>query len=150
MAGPANWFSQVGSVTKFGLLSVPQRRGSVAASIVGIAGVVTVLVGVLSILVGFRHAMTSSGSADSAIVLRSGADSQMVSGFLRDSTRIIADAPGVARSSEGPLASAELFVIINLPKRSTGTDANVPMRGVERAAFQVRDKVKIVQGRSFE
>jgi len=150
MAGPANWFSQVGSVTKFGLLSVPQRRGSVAASIVGIAGVVTVLVGVLSILVGFRHAMTSSGSADSAIVLRSGADSEMVSGFLRDSTRIIADAPGVARSAEGPLASAELFVIINLPKRSTGTDANVPMRGVERAAFQVRDKVMILQGRMFE
>ena len=150
MAGPANWFSQVGSLTTFGLLSVPQRRGSVAASVVGIAGVVTVLVGVLSILVGFRHAMTSSGSADSAIVLRSGADSEMVSGFLRDSTRIIADAPGVARSAEGPLASAELFVIINLPKRSTGTDANVPMRGVERAAFQVRDKVKILQGRMFE
>jgi len=83
-------------------------------------------------------------------VLRSGADSEMVSGFLRDSTRIIADAPGVARTPDGPLASAELFVIINLPKISTGSDVNVPLRGVERAALKVRDGLKIVKGRMFE
>jgi putative ABC transport system permease protein len=48
------------------------------------------------------------------------------------------------------LASAELFVIINLPKRSTGTDANVPVRGIEPAALQVRDNAKISEGRMFE
>lgn len=150
MAGPINWFSQVISVTKFGLLSIPQRSGSVAATIIGVAGVVTVLVGVLSIAAGFRHAMAASGSPDAAIVLRSGADSEMVSGLAREHTRVIADAPGIARTPEGPLSSAELFVIINLPKRSTGTDANVPLRGVEPAAFQVRDKLKLEQGRKFE
>jgi putative ABC transport system permease protein len=150
MAGPINWLSQVVSVTKFGLLGIPQRRGSVAAAVFGIAGVVTVLVGVLSIAAGFRQAMTASGAADAAVVLRSGADSEMVSGFLRQSTRIIADAPGVAHTPEGPLASAELFVIINLPKRSTGTDVNVPLRGVESAAFRVHGQVKIVEGRTFE
>jgi putative ABC transport system permease protein len=150
MAGPINWFSQIASVTKFGLLGIPQRRGSVAAAVIGIAGVVTVLVGVLSIAVGFLRVMQASGSPDIAMVLRSGADSEMVSGLSRDATRIIADAPGVARSPEGPLASAELFVILNLPKRSTGTDVNVPFRGVERAAFRVRDQVKIIDGRMFE
>src|SRR5512139_3508880 len=147
MAGPVNWLSQVASVSKFGLLSIPQRRGSVAAAVFGIAGVVTVLVGVLSMGAGFLKAMTASGSPDAAIVLRSGADSEMVSGFYRESTRVIADAPGVARNADGPLASAELFVIIDLPKRSTGTDANVPMRGVERAATQVREHFKLVRGR---
>jgi putative ABC transport system permease protein len=68
----------------------------------------------------------------------------------RDQTRVIADAPGVARNAQVPLASAELFVIINIPKRSTGLDANVPLRGVENAAWQVRDNMKIVQGRMFE
>jgi putative ABC transport system permease protein len=63
---------------------------------------------------------------------------------------VIADAPGLARNGDGSLASAELFVIINLPKRSTGTDANVPLRGVEPSAVQVRDKLNIVQGRLFE
>jgi putative ABC transport system permease protein len=150
MAGLINWLSQVVSVTKFGLLGIPQRRGSVAAAVFGIAGVVTVLVGVLSIAAGFRRAMTVSGSDDAAIVLRSGADSEMVSGFNRKSTRIIADAPGVARTPEGALASAELFVIINLPKISTGTDVNVPLRGVETAAFRVHGQVKIVKGRMFE
>ena len=150
MAGPINWIAQVGSVTKFGLLSIPQRRGSVSAAVIGIAGVVAVLVGVLSIAVGFRKTMNASGSPDAAIVLRSGADSEMVSGFLRENTRVIADAPGLARSDKGPLASAELFVIINLPKRSTGTDANVPLRGVEDQAFKVRDTFKIIEGRRFE
>ncbi len=150
MAGPLNWFSQVGSITKFGLLSIPQRRGAVAATILGVAGVVAVLIGVLSIAAGFRRAMAASGAADSAVVLRSGADSEMVSGFSREETRLIADAPGVARNARGPLASAELFVIINLPKRSTGTDTNLPLRGVEGAAVEVRDQVKFVAGRMFE
>jgi putative ABC transport system permease protein len=150
MTRPINWLCQVASVSKFGLLSIPQRGGSVAAAVFGIAGVVAVLVGVLSMGVGFRNALAASGAPDSSIVLRSGADSEMVSGFLRESTRVIADAPGVARTKDGPLASAELFVIINLPKRSTGTDANVPMRGVERAALKVREKLKMVDGRMFE
>ncbi len=150
MAGPINWLSQVVSVTKFGLMGIPQRRGSVTAAVIGVTGVVAVLVGVLSIAAGFRKAMTASGSPDSAIVLRSGADSEMVSGIGRDDSRIIGDAPGVARGPKGPLASAELFVIINLPKRSTGTDANVPLRGVESTAALVRDTFKLVQGRMFE
>jgi putative ABC transport system permease protein len=150
MAGPINWISQIGSITKFGLLSIPQRRGAVAATVIGIAGVVAVLVGVLSIAAGFKQAMAVSALPDGAVVLRSGADSEMVSGLGRDQTRLIADAPGVARNAQGPLASAELFVIINLPKRSTGLDANVPLRGVENAAWQVRDNMKIVEGRMFE
>jgi putative ABC transport system permease protein len=145
-----NWLLQVLSIVKFGLLSIPQRRGAVAATVIGTAGVVAVLVGVLSIATGFRRAMTSSGATDAALVLRSGSDSEMVSGFGRPETRLIADAPGVARNAQGPLASAELFVIINLPKASTGTDANVPLRGVEAAATQVRDNLKIVRGRLFE
>jgi len=150
MSGPVNWLSQVGAITKFGLMSIPQRRGAVAATVIGIAGVVAVLVGVLSIAAGFQKVMAVSGAPDAAIVLRSGADSEMVSGFGRDQTRVIADAPGVARNDQGPLSSAELFVIINLPKRSTGMDANVPLRGVEKAAWEVRDHMQIVQGRMFD
>jgi putative ABC transport system permease protein len=150
MAGPINWLIQVANVTRFGVLSIPQRRGSVAAATIGIAGVVAVFVGVLSISVGFRKALEASGSPDGAIVLRGGADTEMTSGFSRGETRVIADAPGIARNEEGPLASAELFVIINLPKRSSGTDANVPLRGVERAGPAVREQFKIIEGRMFE
>src|ERR1043166_8170936 len=145
-----NWLTQVTSVTWFGLSSIPQRRGSVAAAVFGIAGVVGVLVGVLSMAAGFRRTMAASSSPDSAIVLRSGANDEMSSGLEQDEIRLLADAPGLARGAEGSLSSAELFVIINLPKRSTGTDANVPLRGVEQAAFHVREKLKMVQGRPFD
>jgi putative ABC transport system permease protein len=117
----------------------------------GIAGVVAVLVGVLSMAQGFRHALVASGSPDVAIVLRSGADTEMMSFLLNDDTHVIANAPGVALSDkEGPLASAELLVIQNIPKRSTGTDANVPLRGVKQAAFAVRDRLQIIEGRQFQ
>jgi putative ABC transport system permease protein len=44
----------------------------------------------------------------------------------------------------------ESLVVINLPKRATGTDANVPLRGVEPGGVRVHDKVKVVRGRNFE
>jgi putative ABC transport system permease protein len=150
MRSLSNWLAQILSVTFFNLRSLPERSGAAITAAVGIAGVVGVLVGVLAIAEGFRRAMTVSGSPDVAIVLRNGADSELTSGLTHDNTRVIEDAPGVARGQGGALASSELFVIIDLPKRSTGTDANVPLRGVEPDAFDVRGNIKIAQGRRFE
>jgi putative ABC transport system permease protein len=145
-----NWISQVFAVTQFSLRSLPQRKGSSVAALLGIAGVVAVMVGVLSIAQGVLKIMENSAGDTNAIVLRSGADTEMMSGLAGDDTRIIAQAPGIARDSSGTLASPELFVIINLPMRSTGTDANVPLRGVQTPAMSVRDEFKLVEGRMFE
>src|SRR5947208_13653422 len=103
-----NWLSQVVSVTHVNLRSIPERKGAVLAAAVGIAGVVGVFVGVLSIAEGFRAAMKPTGSQDLAIVLRKSAETEMTSGLSRDETRLIADAPGLARNDDGPLASPEL------------------------------------------
>ena len=145
-----NWISQVFAVTQFSMRSLPQRKGSSAAAMLGITGVVAVMVGVLSIAQGVLRTMESSAGETNAIVLRSGSDSEMMSGLSGDDTRIIAEAPGVVRDDTGAVASPELFVIINLPMRSTGTDANVPLRGVQAQAVSVRDKFKLVEGRMFE
>lgn len=145
-----NWFSQIISISRFNLRSLPQRAGSSAAAIFGIAGVVAVMVGVLSIAQGIARTMESSASPDNVIVLRSGANTEMMSGLGGDETRIISEGPGLARNESGPLASPELFVIINLPMRSTGTDANVPLRGVGRMAMEVRDDFEMIEGRMFE
>lgn len=142
--------SQIVAITLVNLRSIPQRLGSSAVAIIGIAGVVVVFVSVLSIAQGFRAAMTTAGDPRTAIILRAGTDSEMSSGLSREQTQIVKDAPGLARNAKGPVASAELFVIVNHPKRSTGTDANVPLRGVESAAFDVRPRLKIVEGRRFE
>ena len=149
MTGLINWFSQVFSVSWYSLQTVPQRKGSSMASLFGIAGVVAVLVGVLSIAQGVVRMMESSAGEGNVVVLRSGANTEMMSGLSGDNAKIITEAPGIARSDRGAIASPELFVIINLPKRSTGTDANVPLRGVVPAAFEVRRTVDIVEGRMF-
>lgn len=145
-----NWFLQVFSIILFNLRSLPERKGSAISAAVGIAGVVAVLVGVLSIAEGFRKVMSSAGEPDAAIVLRAGADNEMNSGLTREDLRIVRDAPGVATSGKTALASGELLVIVDRPKRTTGTDANVPLRGVEPAAFDVRRNLKIVEGRRLE
>ncbi len=144
-----SWLSQVAALIAFNVRTLPARKGSAAAAIFGIGGVVAVLVGILSIGQGFKKTMTMAGSPDTVFVLRTGADSEMTSVLGREEARIIAEAPGVARLNDKPLVSPELFVIVNLPKRSTGTDANVPMRGVEAPAFAVRSEVKIAEGRMF-
>src|SRR5690606_28259812 len=48
-----------------------------------------------------------------------------------------------------PVTSAELYVIVDIPKRATGDSANVPLRGVQQGAFAVRDKVEFIEGRNF-
>ena len=145
-----NWFSQIFSVTQFSILSLPQRMGSSAAAMLGIAGVVAVMVGVLSIAQGVLKTMQSSAGDENAIVLRSGAESEMMSGLSGDDTRLIAEASGIARDESGAQASPELFVIINIPMRTTGTDANVPIRGVQAQAMKVRSGFELVEGRMFE
>ncbi|HPA16865.1 MAG TPA: ABC transporter permease [Verrucomicrobiae bacterium] len=150
MRGWANWISQVGAMTRMGLSTVMERKGSSVATMFGIAGVVLVFVAVLSIGEGFRRTMVVSGDPGVAMVMRAGSDTEMMSIFGGRSVHWIADAPGIARSDQGPLVSAQLFVIINLPKRSSGTDANVPLRGVDARAFGVSDAVRIVAGRRFQ
>jgi putative ABC transport system permease protein len=150
MAGLFNWLSQILSIALFNLRSLPQRIGSSVTAIIGIAGVVAVMVSVLSIAQGILRTMEKSSSPENAIVLRSGATSEMMSFVVGDDARIIAEAPGLARGQGGSLASPELFVIINLQKKSTGSDANVPLRGVTPQAPLVRDNFRLVEGRMFE
>jgi putative ABC transport system permease protein len=142
-----NWISQTLAVTALNLRTIPQRLASSGVAIIGIAGVVIVLVSVLSIASGFTAAMRQTGSESRALIMRSGADSEMTSGLGGPEVDIIKQAPGMKHDGQTALASAELYVIIDLPKISTGTAANVPMRGVDQTAPLVRDDARIVEGR---
>jgi len=142
-----SWIAQTIAVTALNLKTIPQRLASSAVAIVGIAGVVIVLVSVLSIAQGFTAAMRDSGSPSRALVMRSGADSEMTSGLSGPEVDVIKQAPGIRNDGQAVMASAELYVIIDLPKRSTNTAANVPMRGIEPTAPHVREEVSIVEGR---
>lgn len=150
MAGPFNWIAQVVSVSAFNVRTLPQRIGSSLTAVLGIAGVVAVMVGVLSIAQGIQRTMERSAAPENVLVLRGGATTEMMSGLSGDDVRFISEAPGIARDGDGALASSELFVIINLLKKSTRTDANVPLRGVTRQAADVHNGFRIIEGRMFE
>jgi len=145
-----NWLRQIGAVTILNFRTVPQRLGSSAVAVIGIAGVVVVLVAVLSIAEGFLAAMRSAGSPARALVMRAGSDTEMTSGLGGPEADLIIQAPGIARTERGAVASAELFVIVDLKKRSTGTDANVPLRGIQPTAFEVRQEASITAGRMLQ
>jgi len=150
MAGPFNWIAQVASIALFNLRTIPQRTGSSATAMFGIAGVVAVMVGVLSIAQGILRTMEQSAAPENVVVLRSGSNSEMMSILLGDDVRFISEAPGVARDANGALSSPELYVIIDRPMKGSGTDANVPLRGVTRQATAVHRDFRIVEGRMFQ
>jgi putative ABC transport system permease protein len=129
--------------------SVKARWTSAIVAVLGIAGTVGVFVAMLSLARGFRATLVSSGSVDNAIVMRAGATSEMMSGIGLDTIKILQDKPGVARENGEPLVTSEVVVVAPFPLRSTGTDANVQVRGVSPNVLTVRRNVKVVEGRMF-
>ena len=141
---------QAASVTWVGVGTLRQRLGASSVVVVGIAGVVGVLVALLAMAEGYRHTVSSSGSDDTAIVLRGGSSAELMSVVSREAINAIERAPEVARDAEGrPLASAELVVSANVPRRD-GEDGSATLRGVGDMAWAVRPELKLVEGRRFE
>jgi putative ABC transport system permease protein len=133
----------------YNVRSVKARWTSTIVAVVGIAGTVGVFIAMLSLARGFKATLVSSGSADNALITRAGATSEMTSGVSIDSVKVIQDAPGIARGAEGPLLTPEAVLMAPIPLRSTGTDANVELRGVAPNVFAIRNNVKIIEGRMF-
>jgi putative ABC transport system permease protein len=140
----------VGSVPiSYNLRSVRARWSSTIVAILGIAGTVGVFVAMLSLARGFKSTLVASGSPTNALVMRAGAASEMMGGITLDSVKVLQDAPGIARDNSGPLVTQEVVGVVPFPLVSTGTDANVQIRGVSPNVLRIRTFAKIVQGRMF-
>ena len=143
-------FYQIAAVTSINLRSIPQRWGMSLATILSIALVVGVLLGFLAMANGFRATVNGTGSESIAVLLRSGSQAELNSGFGRDTVRLIETAPGIARDADGAaILSAELYVITDATKRSTGNDASLSLRGVDEMAPRLRENFQMVEGRMF-
>ena len=142
--------NQVAQITLINLRTIPQRLGTSLVVVIGIAGVVGVLVSVLAMSEGFHHTLASTGRQDRVIILRAGSDSELSSGVARDQATLLPALPGLARDLRGaPLASAEIMVMVDLPRKGRTDPNNVPFRGVQPAAFAIRDELRITAGRPF-
>jgi putative ABC transport system permease protein len=142
---------QIAAITAMNLRSLPQRLGSSWVIVIGIAVTVAVMVSVLAMAEGFARTLAGTARADRAIVIRAGSNTELSSTLSRENTLTIMDAPGVRKDAEGkPLATAEVVAIVALPLKSTGTDANVTLRGIGRNAAGARPEMHLVAGRMFQ
>ena len=138
------------SVTRIGIGTLPQRLGSSAVVVIGIAGVVGVLVALLAMGAGFEHVLKQTGSDDAVMILHAGAESEATSTLDLDTVAVISERPQVLRDTEGrPVMSAEHLLVASLPTRNNGLDASIAMRGVGESVWSLTHPVKIVEGRKF-
>ena len=137
-------FTQIFEITLMNLRNLPARLGSSSVIVVGIAGVVAVLVGMLSMAAGFTAALEGTSNAGRAIVLRDGSNGELSSGLTVEAFNILKGMEGIR------IASDELYVVADVPKRATGTPANLVIRAMRSAGLEIRPEMSLVAGRLFE
>jgi putative ABC transport system permease protein len=134
----------------YNLRSMRARWLSAVVAVLGIAGTVGVFCAMLALARGFRATLVSSGSAQNALIRRAGSSAELDGSVSLDQVKAIQDAPGIAREDGQPLVSPEAVVIAGFNLKSTGTNANVQVRGVSQETLKVRPNIKIVEGRFFQ
>ncbi|HEX6813851.1 MAG TPA: ABC transporter permease [Planctomycetota bacterium] len=127
--------------------SLWQRKTATALTVMSIAATVGVLAGMLCLQQGFLSVQTQGGREDFAIFMRPGANSEGESAFdLPRAQIVLKETPEIAAGPNGaPLAAAESFLAISLPKLDGGK-TNVPMRGVQPATFDIHGDVRVLDG----
>ena len=145
------FFSQIWTVTKMNVLSLPRRLWMSLAAVFAVSVVVAVLLSFLAMANGFEQTLSGTGSDSIAIATRVGSQSELNSSMSRDTVNLLVTSPGIAQDAAGdPIYSAELYVIVDGIKRASQTEANLPMRGISSQGFDLREQVEIVEGRMFE
>ena len=134
----------------YNVRSLRVRWTSTVVAVLGITGTVGVFVAMLALAKGFKATLVSSGSPSNAIIRRAGATSEMESAVSTEQMHVVEGMPGVAHKGSEPLISPESVVVAAFPLKTTGTDANVQVRGVSPRVLEVRPQVKIVSGRFFQ
>jgi putative ABC transport system permease protein len=136
---------------KYNLRSVLVRRVSTLLTVLSIALVVAVTMGVMALATGLEMALVSTGDPLNILVRRRGADSELSSFVTRDAWQVLRYLPGVKTGPSGePLASADIVVVINLPKRGSTQGANVTVRGLSPQGMTLRPHIRLVAGRMFQ
>lgn len=141
----------MGLLLRYNLRNLRARWKTTLLAVGGIAMVVAAVVVIASMSAGFRIALSSTGSDKNAIIVQRGSLSELTSWIAIANVQTILTDPRIARDAQGtPLASCEIVIIASKPKKSDNLPANITLRGVTPMAFQVRNNIKIVDGRMFE
>lgn len=124
------------------------RRLTTTLTISGMALVVFVFAAILMLANGLKKTLVETGSYDNVVVLRKGADTEVVSGVGKGQAAIVETQPEIAIGTNGrELLAKELVVLINLIKKGSDSPSNVTVRGIEPTSLALRPQVKLLEGR---
>ena len=127
------------------------RKTTTVMTALGIALTVAVLLAILALVAGLRDAFQSTGNPLHVLVLRKGSDAELTSGVDRLAYQDMKFKAGVMRDSKGdPMVSPEGIVVINLASVDNPEGSNVTLRGVSAMGIEMREGIKLSQGRWFE
>src|SRR5438132_3230713 len=127
------------------------RKTTTIMTALGIALTVAVLLAILAMLHGLRTSLESTGDPLHVLVLRKGANSELVSNFTREVFQTLKQREGIAHDQSGnPLASLEMVTVINLVSVDAPDGINVTVRGLTPTGIELREGLKLADGRWFD
>jgi putative ABC transport system permease protein len=134
----------------YNLRNLAVRKTTTLMTALGIALTVSVLVAVLALVNGLRTAFNTTANPLNVLVMRKGATAELTGGMQRSVFEDLKSKPGIARAADGhPIASLELITVINLPSVEMPEGMNITLRGITPAGLEIREHVKIAEGRWF-
>ena len=138
-------------LTRYSYRNLWVRRLTTFLTAGGMALVIFVFSAVLMLADGLEQTLVSTGSADNVVFIRRASESEVQSFVDREQAAILDNLPEIDTGDEGrKLATRELVVLIGLKKLSTGSLANVLVRGANNpASFQLRPGIRLASGRMF-
>ncbi len=127
------------------------RFGATVMTALGIALTVSVAVLIMALLAGLQQAFVSSGDPLNVLVMRQGADAEMMSFVNHEQAATLKSLPGIAKDSSGAvMASPEGYVIISIERRDGTGEANVSARGISPIGIRMRPTTRLTAGRWFD
>lgn len=122
------------------------RWRSTIATVLGIALVVFVFVLLQSLAAGIEKSSGNTGDPRNIMVVRKGSTAESASLISRANFTEIRYFEEIARNENGePVISADVLVLVNLPRRENNGEANVLLRGVTPRGMELRPQVSLWQ-----
>ena len=134
----------------YNIRNLKLRKGLTVMTSLGIALTVTTALFIMALLAGLQKAFQSTGNPLNVMVVRKGSTSELTGPFPADNFGTLKTLPGIAKNHEGePLVSGETVVVIVLPRADGSGEVNVSVRGMMQNGLELRNGVKLAQGRWF-
>lgn len=135
---------------KYNLRNIRVRWRATLSTVIGIALVVSVFVLLRALARGIEANSGNTGDPNNVLIVRKGSQAESGSLVTLEQFRTIRYFEEIAQTpDQQPMISAELVMIVSLPRRTGAGEANALLRGITAQGQALRPQVALVAGRWF-